>query len=509
MLAATSRAVRRRPLMSLGIASTTAVVTYASWSEYRASSTTATALPRAYNGQALVDYWGARPLSTAYRLSEITYQLGPLLAAYARDFIILPSVQASSNRRNDPALQRHHARRLRQALTALGPAFVKAGQQMSIRPDLVPPAVLLELQSLCDAVAPIDDAIALQVLRDELQLTTLEDSFADLHRVAAASIGQVYQARLLSNGHLVAIKIQRPLMRESFSLDLYLLQRFGKMVDLFTTSFTQQPPFHGALYESFAAGSYAELDYEQEAQNQRRFAEELRVRQCPVIIPRVYEDYSTEKVLTSEWIEGIKLADSSPERIRELIPVGVELFLTQLLDIGAFHADPHPGNLLVTPEGKLCLIDFGLCTEVDEKSRQALTKAIYHLLMRDFDALVQQDAIALGFLPADFDTSRLQPLLTTILTVAAEGGSSDLRHRQKKLGEISSELNQVFFQYPFSVPPFFALVTRGLALLEGIALTGDPSFDIFQASAPYATKRAVAMLGAPTRSWWWTSRRPV
>ena len=164
--------------------------------------------------------------------------------------------------------------------------------------------------------------------------------------------------------------------------------------------------------------------------------------------------------------------------------------------MGTFHADPHPGNLLVDRYGKLCLLDFGLCASVDEKSRNAITKAIVHLLVRDFDALVSEDAIELGFLPQEFDARELKPLLRKILTVAVVETGSDMRIRKKKLMDISNELNEVFFKYPFSVPPFFALITRGLALLEGIALTGDPDFNIFRASAPYARKRAVAILGA-------------
>lgn len=159
--------------------------------------------------------------------------------------------------------------------------------------------------------------------------------------------------------------------------------------------------------------------------------------------------------------------------------------------------------------GKLCLLDFGLCAEVDNKSRNALTKAIVHLLYRDFDKLVAEDAIELGFLPADFDASRLKPLLSQILTVAIVEPGSNLHRRKKKLLEISNELNEVFFQYPFSVPPFFALVTRGLGLLEGIALTGDPDFDIFEASAPFTTKRAMSILGKHSMpsSWVLRSRR--
>jgi aarF domain-containing kinase len=125
-----------------------------------------------------------------------------------------------------------------------------------------------------------------------------------------------------------------------------------------------------------------------------------------------------------------------------------------------------------------------------------MTKAIVHLLMRDIDTLVSEDAKELGFLPEDFDTSELKPIMAKVLTTGLLESGSDLHMRKKKLMDISNELNQIFFQYPFSVPPFFALVTRGLGLLEGIALSGDPDFDIFQASAPYARRRAVEIMGA-------------
>lgn len=153
------------------------------------------------------------------------------------------------------------------------------------------------------------------------------------------------------------------------------------------------------------------------------------------------------------------------------------------------------GNLLVTNDGRLCLLDFGLCAEVDLKEREAMTRAIVHLLYRDFDALIHSDTKELGFLPQDFDTEELKPILTKVLTGGLLESGSNLKKRKRKLMEISNELNEIFFQYPFQVPGFFALVTRGLGLLEGIALVGDPDFDIFRASAPYATRRAAAVLG--------------
>lgn len=284
-------------------------------------------------------------------------------------------------------------------------------------------------------------------------------------------------------------------MLQNFSLDLYLLQQLGVVMDAFNVNFTHQAAFHKELFDTFSRGSYSELDYEQEASNQIRFQTEFAKRNLKVKVPNVFQDLTTQLVITTEWIDGCKLADAPQSQIKKLIPIGVELFLTQLLDIGAFHADPHPGNLHVTNDGTLCLLDFGLCAEVSEQSRRAMTKAIVHLLLRDIDSLVAEDAKELGFLPEDFDTSELKPIMTKILTTGLLDSGSNLHNRKRKLMDISNELNEVFFQYPFSVPPYFALVTRGLGLLEGIALSGDENFDIFQASAPYARRRAVEIMG--------------
>jgi len=286
-------------------------------------------------------------------------------------------------------------------------------------------------------------------------------------------------------------------MVKRLSLDLFLLQNYGRAVDAICKVLTEQIPYHANFINAFAKGSYMELDYENEAANQLRFKSELERRRCNVIVPDVLPQYTTRKVICMEWIEGTKLVDSPREQIRTLIPVGVELFLTQLLDIGAFHADPHPANLYVTKDGqKLCLLDFGLCAEIDERSRRAMTAAIVNLLSGDFNSLIEKDAKDLGFLDGQMDVTELKPILTKILTKGLLEAGSNLHDRKRKLMDISNELNDVFFRYPFSVPPFFALITRGLGLLEGIALSGDPDFDIFKASLPYATKRAMEIFGS-------------
>eukprot|EP00978_Attheya_sp_CCMP212_P007212 scaffold16738_cov47-Attheya_sp.AAC.1 len=361
-------------------------------------------LPREYDGHVIGAYWRERPVSVATRLAQILRLLGPRLGAFWWDFKI---------REGSIQQQLEHAAKLRQALTELGPAFVKAGQQLSIRPDLVPPTVLKELQLLCDSVEPISDAIAKEEIRTQLGVDSLEEVFlnGELTLVASASLGQVYKGKLIKHQKIgskklqqhpeVAVKVQRP--------DMY-------------RRITNQMPYHEKLIGSFCRGSYMELDYDHEAKNQLFFQRELAKRaSLKVKVPDVYTEYTTQRVLVTEWIDGVKLADAPQEKLRSLIPVGVELFLTQLLDMGTFHADPHPGNLYVTNDvgkekGVLCLLDYGLCAEVDEKARQSLTSAIFHLLTGDFDSLISEDAKQLGFLPHDMDTRELQPILQKILT---------------------------------------------------------------------------------------------
>ena len=290
--------------------------------------------------------------------------------------------------------------------------------------------------------------------------------------------------------------------------------------------------FDVKLLDTFAAASYLELDYEHEASNLERFSERLLPLLSDVYVPRCYRRATSRRVLATEWIVGEQLARSPPglfsvlflalthfpymphpilpiyhnhlfsEVIRRLTSVGVDCFLVQLLQIGFFHSDPHPGNLLVDREGRLVLIDFGLCAEIAQFDSRGLTSAIVHLMRGDVPALVQ-DGIALGFLPDDVDVGALVPPLSAIFEkgrIAAaselsqgrfargggEGGGAEMTavgkgttvgkgtaQRRAQFTAISRELNQIFFEFPFTVPEYFALITRALIVLEGIALSGD------------------------------------
>lgn len=422
------------------------------------------------------------------------------------------------------------ARELRVLLTELGPTFIKAGQAVSIRPDVVPPGAIYELQKLCDAVPSYPTHDALRLIEAELgqppaQIFSGLD--LDSEPIAAASLGQVYRCRMRDSGAEVALKVQRPDMIRAVSLDLYLLRRYCVGVEwckenIVTGLFgaADRSAFDVKLLDTFARASYLELDYRNEAANLERFREALVPRMGGrVYVPFCEGSVTTRKVLATEWIDGPQLAKSTPEVINKLISTGVDCFISQLLDIGFFHSDPHPGNLLVDARGRLVLIDFGLCAEIDAFDSRSLTSAIVHLMRGDVSALVD-DAIALRFLPPDVDKAALlpplegifakgrlaaaeeiarraqpsQPLGATAVEEAEQAANQTTRRAQ--FSAISRELNQIFFDYPFAVPEYFALITRALIVLEGIALTGDKDFDLFTAAYPIAAKHASKIFGA-------------
>ena len=394
MMLSVARTIKKRPIASLAAGALTTSTSYAWYQEFEANRNEEKvrrtsggtfqqelSIPREYNREAISSYWKQRPITVVSRVGSIGYELLPIFFNYIVDFKLFPDKGGEGGKTSLEVKYHSHALALRQALTRLGPAFIKFGQQLSIRPDILPATVLKELQKLCDAVDPIPDSIAMSAIEQELGKNALEShvQVQTMELVAAASLGQVYKATL-TDGDTVAIKVQRPDMIQHVSLDLFLLNQYGLFLDTIFEVLTEQVPFHVNFIDCFAKGSFEELDYEKEAANQNYFRKEFEKRNFNVHIPKVYQDLTTRRVLTTQWVDGVKLADADKETIQKLIPVGVELFLTQLLDIGAFHSDPHPGNLYVTNSGTLCLLDFGLCAEIDPESRKAMTKAIVHLL---------------------------------------------------------------------------------------------------------------------------------
>lgn len=467
-------------------------------------------LPLVYDVEAVRSYWKSRPVEVMQRTAQVASLLGPYLAKlFIWEYFLRRKI------REHRGLQKKYAVQLREILTELGPCFVKLGQALSIRPDVLPSSFLDELQKLCDSMPSFPTSDAIAVIEKELgpgsSRKIFEDFDSETLPIAAASLGQVYRLKLRGRGkseggegEWVAVKVQRPDMTRFILRDLYIMRILASVIEKVKSKVTNNRPYDVALVDTFAAASINELDYNKEADNQELFRRDLMPKlKGRVYIPKVYRDCSTRKVLVTEWIEGEKLASSPKEVINRLTPVGIECFLCQLLETGNFHADPHPGNLLVTKDGKLAVIDFGLCAEVPLPDTRTMTLAIVHLIQGDVRGLIE-DAIDLGFLPTDTDVGTLQVALQGIFDSAQIAVKEEIANslkfravatRRKKFWAVSRDLNKVFFEYPFLVPDYFALITRAMIVLEGIAVTGDPEFDLFASSYPYAFKRAVSVFG--------------
>ena len=476
-------------------------------------------LPLLYNALVIDEYWNERKAIAICRLSEILLKSVPFIMKTIIDWgvpLFLHHYFSISDEPFDSAQlemkQRAWGAMLRNLLVDLGPTFIKFGQMLSIRPDVLPPPVLLELQQLCDGVPPNSTTHAIKLIEKEFG-RSVNEMFEDLDNetkpIAAASLGQVYKCRLkekTSTGKeiSVAVKVQRPDMLTAVSLDLYLMRKNMEQLEAFKAILmkygliAQRKQFDVNLIDAFASASYLELDYCHEASNQQHFIDLIQKNSLShVYVPKVYRQYCSRRVLTTEWIDGNQLAKSSPEVIRDLVPIGVEFFLLQLLESGLFHGDPHPGNLLVNEKGQLVLLDFGLCQEISLPNSLGLTAALVHLIAGDIPALLE-DAITLDFLPNDIDRSLILPSLEHIFEKGNSIQTQDsfsTSKRKYQFQALSHDLNEIFFQYPFVIPEYFTLLTRSLIVLEGIAVTGDPNFDIFRAAYPYAVKFAMKRFG--------------
>ncbi|XP_017247343.1 protein ACTIVITY OF BC1 COMPLEX KINASE 3, chloroplastic [Daucus carota subsp. sativus] len=381
--------------------------------------------------------------------------------------------------------RRFRAVELRKVLTGLGPTFVKIGQGLSTRPDLCPPEYLEELAELQDALPTFPDAEALSCIERELGLP-LESIYSSISvtPIAAASLGQVYKARLKYSGQVVAVKVQRPGIEEIIGLDFYLIRGLGHLINKYVDIITSDVV---ALIDEFAGRVYQELNYVQEGQNAKRFRK-LYADKADVLVPDIFWDYTSVKVLTMEWVEGVKLSEQDAiERqglkVLDLVNAGIQCSLRQLLEYGYFHADPHPGNLLATPDGKLAFLDFGMMSETPEDARSAIIGHVVHLVNRDYEAMAR-DYYALDFLSPDIDISPIVPALKNFFDDALNATVSELNFKT-----IVDGLGAVLYEYPFNVPAYYALILRSLTVLEGLALYADPNFKVLAASYPYFAKR--------------------
>jgi predicted unusual protein kinase regulating ubiquinone biosynthesis (AarF/ABC1/UbiB family) len=425
-----------------------------------------------YDVDAIADYYRNQPLRVWWRCIVIFV---PLIWLFLR---LRLKAKASVKELKKLAIES------RKLLTRLGPAFIKIGQALSTRPDIVPPVFMDELAELQDQLPPFPNEIAFQFIRDALGDDPLE-VYAEIsdNPIAAASLGQVYKGKL-KTGELVAIKVQRPDIAAGIALDMYILRGISVWLKK-TFKFVRTNL--AAILDEFASRIFEEMDYTFEGQNAEKFAKYYGGLD-EVYVPKIYWQYTAKRVLTMEWIEGIKLTNVLAVKeagfdSRHIIEVGVQCSLRQLLDYGYFHADPHPGNLLVMGDGKLAYLDFGMMSQVSAEQRFGLIEAIVHLVNRDFVAL-SKDYVRLGFLTEDIDFEGIVPALSEVFN-PPEGQSLT----QMDFKDMTDQLSQIMYDYPFQVPAYYALIIRSLVTLEGIALSVDPNFKVLAVAYPYVANR--------------------
>ncbi|MUL39366.1 ABC1 kinase family protein [Gloeocapsopsis dulcis] len=427
-----------------------------------------------YDPVVIAEYFRHRPLEVFGRIFRVVFPI----------FSFALGLWWDRQRNRAVKNERRRAIQLRELLTRLGPAYIKIGQALSTRPDLVPPLYLEELTQLQDQLPPFPNEIAYQFIEEELG-DRPENIYAELspHPLAAASLGQVYKGKL-KTGETVAVKVQRPDLRECITVDLYILRRIAAWAN---NNIKRVRSDLVAILDEFGYRIFEEMDYIHEGENAERFTQ-LYGHIKDIYVPKIYWQYTQRRVLTMEWITGTKLTQTEAIHAqgidaRYLVEVGVQCSLRQLLEYGFFHADPHPGNLLATPDGKLAYLDFGMMSEIKPHQRYGLIEAIVHMVNRDFEGLAQ-DYVKLDFLTPDTDLTPIIPALGRVFNNALGASVAELN-----IKNITDELSALMYEYPFRVPAYYALIIRSLVTLEGIAINIDPNFKVLSAAYPYVAKR--------------------
>ena len=429
-----------------------------------------------YDPAAITRIYAGHPQRLLKRLWQTLVPIGLFLLGVGTDKVL--------GLLNDQQRARARAREFANLLVDLGPAFIKAGQALSTRPDIIPPVLLEELAQLQDQLPGFDSALAMACIEDDLG-APVDDIYESLERepISAASLGQVHRG-VLKNGQRVAVKVQRPGLREQITLDLYIVRNIAAWLN---TNVGLIRSDLVALIDELGRRVFEEMDYLNEASNAERFSE-LHRHNSRIAVPLIFKEATSRRVLTMEWIDGVKLTNL--EAVRQLgidpddmVEVGVSCSLQQLLEHGFFHADPHPGNLLALEDGRLCYLDFGMMSEVTRESRTGLIQAVVHLVNRNFGKL-SKDFVSLGFLAEDVNLEPIVPAFETVFSQALEAGVSRMDFKA-----VTDDLSGVMYKFPFRVPPYYALIIRSLVTLEGIALSVDPDFKILGAAYPYFARR--------------------
>lgn len=378
--------------------------------------------------------------------------------------------------------------RLRLAFSELGPSFIKLAQLLSSRPDLITIEYANEFKKLQDEVPPFDFQAAKKIIEYELK-KPLQSIFLDFTNIpiAAASIAQVHKAILL-DGTPVIVKVQRPEIKEIIESDLNILTSVARLL----LKYVPESRFFNptGIVEEFSKTIAKELDFIMESRNCIRMKNDFK-NNPNVYIPKIYPEYTTEKVLVMELIEGVRIDDINAidamnlDRKR-LAKIGIDAYFKQILENGFFHADPHPGNILVRHDGVICFLDFGIVGRVSDELKEIMANTFIAIVERDFDRLIDQ-YVELGIVPEEIDIESFRREFKTDIRDFLEP-LYGLRLQQINFAQYVETLVGLATKYNLKIPSDLLLIDKTLLILENLALQLNPDLDFIAEAEPYASK---------------------
>ncbi len=384
----------------------------------------------------------------------------------------------------------------RQALEELGPAFVKLGQMLSTRPDLLPPSYIAELSKLQDEVPPVPWSEIEQVLEAELD-KPLDEIFGyvDPTPLAAASLAQVHAAKLIDRQKVV-IKVQRPNIMTTIKTDLEIIQDLARYAEQYTPL--------GQIYklvemaEDFADTLKREMNYQSEARNAESFRENFADETC-IYFPYIYWEHTSRRVLVMEYIEGIKISniaalDAAGYDREKIATNAAQMIVKEVLEDGFFHADPHPGNFVVMEDEVIGVMDFGMVGYLSDADRVNLIR-LYNVAVRLDAQGAADELIHIGAAPPDVDRQALARDIERLLHFY-----HGLSLKEVRINELLDDVMPIAFEHHLQLPTNFWLLGKTLAMMEGVGLKLAPDFDVFAFSGPYVTRLILKSI-LPRRHW--------
>jgi len=415
------------------------------------------------------------------RSMKILFTALPFILSFIRDFRRF--IFFGSERAADLRFHQERAERLTRKIASLGPSFIKLTQVISTRADIIPPLYLSALSKLHDEVPPVSFSVVKKVLENEYH-RPFEEVFESFDPVplAAASLGQVHKGEY--QGADVAVKIQRPGIHDMVTTDLKIIQRLlailSRLFDAYQLRALQ------VVVNEFSRTIFDEMDFQKESLNIKRFQGLMQDRP-DILVPCFYPDLTTSKVLVMRYYDGIKITDferlkAAGVDVERVLSKLIELYTQQILIDGVVHADPHPGNILVTADEKIVLLDYGLVVELDSETRRKLIDTTIAGARRDFDGLIE-GYYSLGIANREVSPTILREAAEAIFDILSQQGIT-----QRRIQEIAFEILESFYAFPFELPSNLVYIFKTAAIVEGIGTQYRSDFNAVKDIVPLARK---------------------